>query len=192
MKYFSFYRTALSQIVSQVLIVSLVVILIIGISTFIIPFIKGSFSGAQTCLDAQYSISIVDNRFSCYDSELNTTGIVLKSESDSSKEFKIAFYDSVGASTIYDIKDGPNPFGFGMFGNGVSLPAGSFTLSLPEEGQQLIYLASGTDLVRADISPVVKGTVCPIDDSVELSHCLPSVNLNLVAGQNMNIVVQVS
>ncbi len=186
------HRKAISEIMSQFLIISLVVLVIGAITVFLVPFIKGSFSDAKTCLDVQYSISIIDNRFSCYDSILDTAGIVLKSESDVPKEFKIALYDSAGVSTIYNLKDGPNPSGFGMFGNGVSLPSGGFTLSLPEEGQQLIYLASGTGFVRADVSPVVKGNTCPIDDSIELSPCLPSVNLNFVTGLNIDILAQVS
>lgn len=135
MTYYLFYRRAASEVLYQVLIISLVVLVIGAINIFLVPFIKGSFSDAKTCIDAQYSVSIIDNRFSCYDSGLDTAGIVLKSESDFSKEFKIAFYDSAGVSTLYSLKDGPNPSGFGMFGNGISLPYGGFTLSLPEEGQ---------------------------------------------------------
>ncbi|MGV8142733.1 MAG: hypothetical protein ACP5NS_03805 [Candidatus Pacearchaeota archaeon] len=188
----SINRQAVSEVFSQILIVSLVVVLVATISVFLIPFIKGSFSDAQTCLDVQHSVSFVENRFSCYDSTIGTAGIVLKLESDAAKEFRIAFYDSSGGSTLFDIENGPNPSGFGMFGNGATLAAGDFTLSLPEEGQQLIYLAQGADFSKVDISPVVKGTICPIDDSTTLSSCLPSVNLNFVAGQDIAIFAQVS
>jgi hypothetical protein len=172
------------------MLITALVILIIGvIFIFLIPFIKTSFANPEDCFDVQYKLELIDSRFSCSDSDLQLSGLAVKSFSDKIKKFRIAFYDSSGISTIFDVSNGLNPQGFAMLGEFDQINAGTSQIIVPNNGQQLIYIVSGNNFVRADISPIVKKTICPTSSSKELHSCSNSVNLNFVPG-NIDILAK--
>lgn len=191
MTFFLNNRKGVSQVIEQVLMIALVILIVSIIFIFLIPFIKGSFSDVQSCLDVQNKLVLIDSRFSCHDSNLQLNGLAIKSLSSEVKEFRISFTDSSGASTLYDVSEGPNPQGFNMLGRADALAAGSSNVLIPEESQQLIYIASGDGFVNAEVAPVVDGTICQVSDSIELPSCSSSVNLAFVVG-NIDIFAGLS
>ena len=173
----AFDRRGVSPLIGNILIVLIAIVLVSAIALALIPVIKKSLSGFGNCLDAQYSLELVQTKFSCYDDANNIGGITVKVNKDGLKKFRVAFFDSAGSSTVFDVADGSNPSGFGIYGFGAPQPAGTFQIQIPEPGQQLSYVASGADFVRAEIAPIARKDVCPIDDFIDINPCASNVNL---------------
>ena len=165
--------------IANMLIILIVVVLVSAISLALVPVIKRSFAGFGNCLDAQNSLNFVKTRLTCYDLDDDLGGLTIKANKDGLKKFRVAFTDNLGTVTFFDVSEGDNPSGFGMFGFGIPGAVGSQQIQLPQALQQLNYIAlsSGNAFVKAEISPVVKKEICPIDDVVELEPCAPHVNL---------------
>ena len=187
-----FNRRGFSPLVANVLLILIVIILVSAIALALIPVIRKSLSGFGNCLDAQNSLTLVKTRFSCYDTDDNLGGITVKVNKDGLKKFRVAFTDNLGGVTFFDVSQGDNPAGFGMFGQGIPGASGTQQIQFPQALQQLNYIASssGNNFVKAEIAPVVKKDICPVDDSIDLAVCDPNINL----GQPpfVNIVVNVA
>ena len=187
-----FDRKGVSPLIANLLIILIVIVLVSAIALALVPVIKKSLSGFGNCLDAQNSLDIVQSRLTCYDSDVALGGIALKVNKEGLKKFRVAFFDSAGSSTVFDVAGGDSPAGFGMFGQGIPRGAGSQQIQFPDALQQLIYVASssGNNFVKVEISPVVKKDVCPIDDAVDLNLCAPDINLGQEPMININVNVQ--
>ncbi len=175
---FIFLRKGASEVLATVLFVVLTLVLVSAISVAMIPYVKEKTNDAKNCLDVSTSLSFVSHKFTCYESETQLVGFTIKSTSEKIEKIRVAFYDSNGVSTIYDLEDGPNPANLGRFGQGFPSSAGVFNIEIPKSGQQLNYVALGANIVEADISAIVDGEVCPVDDSIELSECSSGVDLD--------------
>ena len=186
-----FDRRGVSPLIANILIVLIVIVLISAISLAFVPFIKKSLSGFGNCLDAQNSLDIVSTRMTCYDDDDNLGGVVVKFNKDGLKKFRLAFTDNLGAVTIFDVSEGNNPAGFGMFGLGPPGAAGSQQIQLPQALQQLTYIASssGNPFVKVEISPMVKKNVCPVDDVVDLDYCSSDITLGQLPFVNIQVSV---
>ena len=185
-------KKGLTVLVGNFLILLLAIIFVSALALALVPLVRHSFSGVQNCLEAQYGLSFVrESRFMCFDGDESLAGIVVKAEKAGIKKFRLALTDSTGGVTVFDVADGDNPAGFGMFGRGVPEAAGSQQVQLPGEGQQLTYIASGVDIVRAQISPIAKKTVCAVDDAVELNYCESNINLAWIPAQEIKIFITV-
>lgn len=172
-----FNRKAVSPLVANALLILLVIVMVSAIALALVPVIKKSLSGFENCIEAQNSLDFIQTRVSCYDGSESLAGMTIKLNNAGVKKFRLSLTDSQGDSIFYDISEGPNPLGFGMFGLGQPYSAGITTVNFPEEGQQLSYIASGVDIVGAEISPIVKKEICPISDVIELNSCPSSINL---------------
>lgn len=185
----SFNKRGVSPLISNLLIILIVIVLVSAIALALVPVIKKSLSGFGNCLDAQNSLDIVQTRLTCYDTDDNLGGLTVKMNKEGLKKFRVAFTDNLGSVTFFDVTEGDNPSGFGMFGQGVPMGAGSQQIQFPDALQQLNYIASssGNDFVKVEVSPVVKKDVCPIDDIVDLNYCAPDVNLGQEPMINVNV-----
>ena len=186
----AFDRGGVSPLIANLLIILIVLILVSAIGLALVPVIKRSLSGFGNCLDAQNSLDIVNTRLTCYDTDDNLGGVTVRVNKEGLKKFRVAFTDNLGAVTFFDVSEGDNPAGFGMFGRGIPGAAGSQQIQFPEALQQLNYIAlsSGNNFINAEIAPIVKKDVCSIDDTIELEICVPDVNL----GQPPFVNIQVS
>ena len=184
-----FDRRGVSPLIANLLIILIVIVMVSAIALALVPVIKKSLSGFGNCLDAQNSLDIVQTRLTCYDTDDNLGGMTVKVNKEGLKKFRIAFTDNLGLVTLFDVIEGDNPSGFGMFGQGMPMGAGSQQIRFPDVLQQLNYIASssGNDFVKLEISPVVKKDVCPVDDIIDLNYCAPDVNLGQEPVINVNI-----
>ncbi len=172
-----FYKKGGGPLMATVLFVVIVLALVSAIALALVPVIKKSFSSLDNCLDAQSSLDIVKTRLTCYDASENLAGLTVKVNKEGMKKFRVAFTDDLGSSKVFDVTDGQSILGFAMFGFGQPGSTISPLIQFPEEGAQLTYIASGSNLIKAEIAPIVKKEVCPIDDVVDLNPCAPDVNL---------------
>ncbi len=185
-------KKGVSVVLSNMLIILFVVVLVSALGLALVPVIKKSFSGFGNCIDAQNSIDIVNTRITCFDIDHNLGGLTIKVNKEGLKKFRIALTNDLGTVTIFDVSQGDNPSGFGMFGWGIPGIGGSQQMQFPNALQQLNYVAvlsSGNAFVKAEISPMVKKDVCNLDDTFEFKLC--DEDINLAQEPPINVYVQV-
>lgn len=185
-------KKGVSVVLSNLLMILIVVVSVSALGIALVPVIKKSFSGFGNCIDAQNSIDIVNTRLTCFDIDDNLGGLTIKVKKKDLKKFRIALTNDFGAVTIFDVVQGDNPAGFGMFGRGIPGVAGSQQIQFPDALQQLNYVAvlsSGSAFVKVEVSPVVKKDICNVDDVVELKLCDGDINLAQEPPINVNVQV---
>lgn len=170
-------KRGVAKIVAVVLISLLTLVALSVLVVAFFPLIKENLFETGSCLDSQLGVELVSTRISCYDSSNSLLGFTVKVKKDNFKTFRIALIDNNGKTIIYDIKSGSNPSGLGMLGEGFPGMAGSSTIQFPYFSQQLSYVASVQNIIGAEISPVVNGNVCAVDDSIKFHPCPNDVYL---------------
>ncbi len=185
-------KKGLGAVLSNSLIILIVVVLVSALGFALVPVIKKSFSGFGNCIDAQNSIDIVNTQLTCFDLDEGLGGLTIKLNKLGLKKFRIALTNDLGATTIFDVSQGDNPSGFGMYGFGAPSVAGSQQIQFPDALQQLNYvivLSSGSAFVKAEVSPVVKKDICNIDDVVEFKLCDGDISLAQEPPIDVNVQV---
>ena len=171
------FKRGVSSVMATILIILLALIIIAAVSAIVLPFVRNNLSGAQTCLEAQYGVRFVETRLTCFDEDASLAGFTILVNKKGIKKFRVSLADVNGATNTFDVEDGDNPAGFAMFGTGQPGVLGTSQIQIPYAGQQLTYIASGMNIVRAEVAPIVKNSICSIDDSVEFNSCPGDVNL---------------
>lgn len=182
----------LGAVLSNSLTILIVVVLVSAMGIALVPVIKKSFSGFGNCIDAQNSMNFVNTRLTCFDLEDNLAGLTIKFNKDGLKKFRIALTNDLGAVTIFDVTQGNNPSGFGMFGLGIPGVSGSQQIQFPNALQQLNYVAvlsSGSAFVKAEVSPVVKKDICNVEGVVEFKLCDGDISLAQEPPIDVNVQV---
>lgn len=164
-------KKGVSTVVASVVIVMLTILVVIFISQFIIPYVKGNLQKSGECLDYQKYFSF-DNSLG-YNCKKTGTGYVLSVKASGQKELesnvgglKLAFYGS-GKSFGLEVKDG-------KAGNNTFFMKASGNFKVPKTGETQSYVYNVSEIYdKVEVYTLLKsGRTCEAkNDEITLENC---------------------
>jgi hypothetical protein len=174
-------KRGLGVVIGTVLIIILSLVIVGAIGAVVIPIVREKITEVNSCLEAQFSLELVNSRVTCSATASELSGFTVKINKEGIKKFRVSLLDKNGELKIYDVKEGDIVSGIGMYSDGVP---GIKPLQIPNVGQQLTYVANGAnvgvEVTKIEIAPIARNVVCNIEDSVGLKSCPSDVNLGTI------------
>jgi len=148
-------KKGISGIIATVLLIILTVGAASILFVFIIPWINAMLDNAKVCNDLQDSITLVEGKYTCYNSAnpVNTSVMI---KINAGKDIEVAGFavslTSSGSAKRYDVKNGTSA--------NVRMYNGSATLTVPEVGGAETYIFP-VKAESVDVSPLTSsGKTC--------------------------------
>ena len=151
-------KKGISEVIATVLIIMLTVGAGSILFVFVVPWVTTMLDNSKICNDLQDSITIVEGKYTCYNS--TDTKVMIKVNEGKEVEvagFAVSLYSS-GSAKRYEIK---NEVSISSEGVIVKMYNGSNGLSIPQVGGAETYLFTGVKAESVDVSPMTSsGKTC--------------------------------
>ncbi|MFH1710725.1 MAG: archaellin/type IV pilin N-terminal domain-containing protein [Nanoarchaeota archaeon] len=150
-------KQGISGVIATVLLIMLTVGVASILFVFIVPWITSLLDNAKICNDMQESVTIVEGKYTCYNSTYTKVMIKINEGKEVEVDSFSVSLASSGSAKRYDIKNGVSINSGGVI---VSMFNGSTKLAVPDVGGAETYVFN-FKAESVDVAPVLaSGKTC--------------------------------
>lgn len=157
-------KKGVSAVIATVLLIMITIAAVALIAGIIIPFVKNQMEKGKSCFEATDQLSIVQGKYTCYNSESTSIMISRNSNPDFSlKTIIISLTKDDGSAEVYKISNG-------IITPGVKMYNGTSALEIPKSGGAETYVFN-VKSSYVSIAPLLSNEISCKESSENIEPC---------------------